>query len=334
MILINITYFNVLMNTVSDFQGVGCTITSTHVNADGFHISGNCSNIKISRNTISTYDDGVALNAPENQGSVSGGPISDVEISDNVYIGALSLARMYSSSTGGATVSRVMVANNSGTFTGQAWASGCVLFLGNGDTLADGIQTVTMTGVTASLTDSSGHFVKINDSCGTVKVTGTWDSPIAANSFVLLQTVAVAVSDLALENCTIYRSTRGSSAAYGVQSTFAGCTIGRLRISGFNVVNQSGQSYAAIPYLIDMLDLTITELVIDALDSTLISALVNPTTGFTGIGSISGAGVLAAGFQIPDSVMANGTPYISATSPNAGKPCIKLGGTVYPYAFA
>lgn len=208
---INVTCFNVCLETVNNAVVDHCSMTSTWTEGDGIHVSGGagCSNLKFTRNTISTIDDGIALNAPEQQrGPTNGGPISDVEISDNVYIGALSLVRMYSNSAGGATVSRVMISNNSGTFTGQAWASGCVLFLGNGDTLADGLQTVTLTGVTASLTDSSGHFVKISDCCGTIKVTGTWDSPVAANPFVYFQTSAVAVSDLSLENCTIYRSTK------------------------------------------------------------------------------------------------------------------------------
>lgn len=330
--LVNIGQFNVCVESCTDVQGVECNITSNWVYGDGFHVSGGVggsSNLKFSRNTIATVDDGIALNAPEHGGA--GGPISDVEVCDNVYIGAVSMVRMYSSATNSAAVSRVMVANNSGTFTGQTWATGCVFFLGNGDTYADGIRDFSAVNITASLTDSSGHFMKISDSCGTVKVTGTWDSPIAANSFVILQTAAVTVSNLDLSDCTIYRSTRGSSLAYGVQSTIAGATIGRLRISGFNVVNESGQTYSAIPYLIDMANLTITELVIDALDTKLITALVNPTTGFTGIGSISGAGVLATGINIPDSVMANGTPYLSATSPNVGMPCIKIAGTVYPF---
>jgi hypothetical protein len=32
--------------------------------------------------------------------------------------------------------------------------------------------------------------------------------------------------------------------------------------------------------------------------------------------------------------MANSVPYISATSPNEGKPCIKIAGKVMTYAFA
>jgi hypothetical protein len=43
---------------------------------------------------------------------------------------------------------------------------------------------------------------------------------------------------------------------------------------------------------------------------------------------VSGAGVLATGWEFPDAVMANEVPYISA---NSGLPSIKVGGVVEPY---
>ena len=105
-------------------------------------------------------------------------------------------------------------------------------------------------------------------------------------------------------------------------------------IDGFSIGNQTRTSAGPVPYLIDMANLTIGQLVIEALDTNNIAALVNPASGFKGIGTISGAGVLATGFQIPDSVMANGRTYISSTSPNEGKPCIKIAGKVMTYTFA
>ena len=52
------------------------------------------------------------------------------------------------------------------------------------------------------------------------------------------------------------------------------------------------------------------------------------TGEFANVGTVSGSGVLATGWRFPDAVMANGVPYISATS---GKPSIKVGGVVEAY---
>jgi len=50
--------------------------------------------------------------------------------------------------------------------------------------------------------------------------------------------------------------------------------------------------------------------------------------GFSSIGSVSGNGVLATGWEFPDAVMVDGVPYISA---NSGLPSIKVGGVVETY---
>jgi hypothetical protein len=68
-------------------------------------------------------------------------------------------------------------------------------------------------------------------------------------------------------------------------------------------------------------------MVIDAVDSTHIAAPVS-AGGFSNVGSVSGSGVLATGWKFPDAVMANGTPYISASS---GQASIKVGGVVEGY---
>lgn len=336
--MINVTYFNVLFETVTNVYTRGCTITSTHLNADGFHISGGagCSNLKFFGHSISTFDDAIALNAPENQGGPStGGPITDVQIVGNTFTGFG--VRMYSSASGSARVSRVQVVNNSGSMVGQSWSIARAYLLGNSDNYADGIDSFSASNSNYVI-DSTGNYIHLTDSAGNITLDQeTWTSPVAARAFAYLDKTAIAISQLVLNNCTIYRSTLGNSAAYGLacDASAVGSSIGRLVINGFHVVNQAGQSYSAIPYLIDMANtLSIGELVIAALDSSLITALVNPTTGFTGITKISGAGVLATGFQIPDSIMANDTPYISATGANAGLPCIKVGGTVYPYVLA
>ena len=69
------------------------------------------------------------------------------------------------------------------------------------------------------------------------------------------------------------------------------------------------------------------QLMLDALDSNNISSPVS-AGGFWSVRSVLGAGVLATGWEFPDEVMANGVPFISATS---GLPSIKTAGVVHLY---
>ena len=80
-----------------------------------------------------------------------------------------------------------------------------------------------------------------------------------------------------------------------------------------------------VPSLVSIGSGSIGELVLDSVDSSNIGAPVEG--GFSGIQSVSGAGVLATGWQFPDAVMANGVPYLSASS---GLPSIKVGGCGVP----
>jgi hypothetical protein len=69
-------------------------------------------------------------------------------------------------------------------------------------------------------------------------------------------------------------------------------------------------------------------LIIEGVDSTRITSPVSPG-GFSSIGTVSGHGVLKTDWPFPDGVMANGVPYISATT---GSPSIKIDGVVEPYS--
>jgi hypothetical protein len=73
---------------------------------------------------------------------------------------------------------------------------------------------------------------------------------------------------------------------------------------------------------------SIGELILNAVSGSNFSAPVAPN-GFSNIGLVAGAGVLASGWEFPDGVMADDVPYISSTS---GMPSIKLNGVVEPYA--
>lgn len=104
-----------------------------------------------------------------------------------------------------------------------------------------------------------------------------------------------------------------------------GTTITNLVFTGFSVVNQGLLS--PLPELLMIGSGSIKQLVIDALDSHNISDPIAQGQ-FWSVGAICGTGLLATGWEIPDFVMANGVPYISAST---GLASIKIDGVVEPY---
>lgn len=339
---LNPSYFNTFFLGCVDVVIDGCRFESTATtvkNTDGIHLGAGCKFVRIDNCYFRTNDDAIAVNAPEYWNGSAAAPISNVTVTNCVFDGCLSANRCYgwASSSDNTTVNGIMFSNCVGTLQPLFTYENSVHIFGintNGSKPIDTVKDFTGIGFTFGGTTSPP--IVFGDPCGAMIFKAyKWIAPTAAIPMFSFWASNSQISSLLIEGCSIYRNTAGNSAAFMLNAgAISGSVIKKLTIRGFGIDDEQGQSYSAIPYLIDMLDLTITELVIDALDSTLITALVNPTTGFTGIGSISGAGVLATGFQIPDSVMANNTPYISATGANAGLPCIKVGGTVYPYVLA
>jgi len=82
-----------------------------------------------------------------------------------------------------------------------------------------------------------------------------------------------------------------------------------------------------MPELLDIAQGSIGQLVFGSLNSNNIVVPVSEG-GFSSVGSVSGAGVLATGWEFPDSVMADGVPYFSAST---GLPSIKINGVVQLY---
>jgi len=101
--------------------------------------------------------------------------------------------------------------------------------------------------------------------------------------------------------------------------------IDNLAFNGFEV--QDAEPYDSVQELFHIGWGSIGQLVLGSVDSANISAPV-AIGGFSGIGSVSGTGVLTTGWKFPDAVMANGVPYVPASS---GLPSIKIGGLVKPH---
>lgn len=129
-------------------------------------------------------------------------------------------------------------------------------------------------------------------------------------------------TNLTLDNCTIQRNADLSVTALIVEYN---SSINDLVFNGFSVKDVG--RYPAMSELINIVSGSIGQLIINALDSSNIKKLAS-SDDFLKIGSVCGTGVLATGWEFPDTVMADGVPYISATT---GLPSIKIEGVVKPY---
>jgi hypothetical protein len=237
------------------------------------------------------------------------------------------------------TIEQLSISKLVGSFRNRAF-----IFGNAAPGIIDAVASVSISDsiVTSAADNSMTEMVTIFGSVGICTFQNvTWEAPgsMASTWFNCICTPETGcttpphISDLRIVGCRTYLSTSGS----GTPSLIAlanGIAYSRVTIDGFGVGTEAGESLGPVPFLIDTQSGSgsIQELVINSLDPTNIMALVNPSSGFAGITTISGPGVLATGFPIPDSLMANDSWYISATSPNAGIPCIKVGGIVYPLA--
>src|SRR5262249_1620293 len=101
-------------------------------------------------------------------------------------------------------------------------------------------------------------------------------------------------------------------------------TIDSLIFNGFSVVQGSD---AAPLCLVNIGSGSVGDFVLNSVNTRGIPAPVSGN-GFSGVGSVLGTGVLETGWEFPDATMADGVPYISAST---GRPSIKINGVVEPY---
>ena len=310
---------------------------TTTTETDGIHIDGPISDVRIDKCWFSVPgDDNIAMNAPE--GLAGLGNISRVTVSNCIFYNGLTAVRCYAyvNSSKSFTVSNVVITNCTGSVRGSSGITAAVFALGEVNTGSKPLDAIANWTASNCQFTSDGYYCRVNDPVGVlIQDNCAWLSPTNANPWVGFQagtTGGTTISDLQFNNCKIYRNSAGSAAAYAIQ-TAANAKITKVTFNGFSIDAPSGTAYTAVPYLIDIpTGGSIGQLVINSIDSTNITALVNPgTLGFAGITTISGPGVLATGWQIPDSVMANNTPYISATGANAGKACVKIAGVVQTF---
>ena len=153
-----------------------------------------------------------------------------------------------------------------------------------------------------------------------------WGSPITNRICAFLRPTppygggAGAGSSLTLENCQIIRDSHTQVAAVILENK---STIDNLLFNGFVVQD----SYPPLPDLLIIGEGSIGQLALTSISTASIGGPIG-SGSFANVGMVSGAGVLATGWEFPDAVMANEVPYISA---NSGLPSIKVGGVVEPY---
>ncbi len=290
---------NVSLNDVVVSQ----TTLGTTGNHDAIHIDGPATNVSIIGGTFSNIDDDtIAFNSPEGYG----GTIQNVTASGLTFVNVGTAFNIYGS------VVNELITNSTGSV-------GYEFIRIIGTSGANVSQTLNVSNSVAILTGGGteyAHFIggidhAIFDNDGAI-------GP-AANAMLAVDPGAgVVVNELDISNFTL-RMTASRHGAAPLVGAYSG-TIGKVVINGFNVVNDAGAVYAS-PYAVYMAGGAITELQVNSINPTYVSALANT---FTGISRISGAGLLASGYPVPDAKVVNGVPYISSST---NLPSIKEGGT-------
>ena len=285
-------------------------------NCDGIHVNGPASDLHITECWFQTGDDPIALNAPEG----FGGDIARVAIANCIFNHSPTCIRIYGSAYPplSYTVRDVAIANCTGVVENTPFMIGF-----QQHAPADTIHSLSINNCSLG----ASYWATLNESCGVLNFqANTWDSPTIPGFFLWIP-LLVTLSAVTLADCTIYRSTRGNAPAslLFAASAARGSVVHTLSLEGFAIEHEAGQDLPPVTFLLDTSNVTIDHLYIGSLNPANITALVKPELNFRGINQISGPGVLATGFLLPDHVMADNTPYLSADS---GKPSIKLQGKV------
>ena len=324
-VVVRTSSYHIRLSNVGHVTVSGCVMQSAGLSTDGLHFDGPANDITISNCDFKTGDDSIALNCPEGYT----GNISRVTVSDCTF-NSLSLMRLYTQNgyPDKFVIDTVSLRNCSGFLSEAAFLIG----LANGS-LPNSVASLTVSDCTLT----APTILAMAENFGTITLSNV--------TFIPSQAGVVWISPQASESSGFLRPSPlyGSETWVGLSLTFENCTIDRngdmevpasilannsrieyLAFKGFGV--QDAGFHPPMPALIDLEQGSIGQLVIESLDSSNILAPV-PEGGFLSVGSVSGAGVLATGWEFPDAVMADGVPYISEST---GFPSIKINGIVQP----
>ena len=325
-VVVNTPAYHIRLSNVGHVMVSGCVMQSQGPSTDGLHVDGPANDITISDCSFMTDDDSIALNCPEGYS----GSISRITVT-NCKFNSWSLMRLYTSFGGPSpySIDTVSVSNCSGTLTEAAFLIG----VGNGSSLNSVASLIIADcNLTAStvlgLAENFGTIALQNVTFAPSKSHVIWDPSQTNRVCAFLRPsprsgeVTCFGSSLSFSNCVIYRDSSANVAAVILEGD---SMIDNLAFNGFEM--QDAGRHDPVQELFHIGSGSIGQLVLDSVNSENISAPV-AIGGFSNVGSVSGTGVLATGWEFPNAVMANGVPYISASS---GQPSIKSGGVVKPY---
>ena len=324
-VVVNTPAFHFRFSNVGNVSVSGCVMKSRGLSTDGLHFDGPANDITISNCDFTTGDDSIALNCPEGYS----GDISRVIVKDCTF-NSLSLMRLYTTNwaTSKFHIDSVSVRNCSGKLTEAAFLIGIV---GNSDSnsidhlsISDcNLTAPTILGMAENFGSISLKNVTLNPWASKVAWVASQSSRLCA--FVrpspLYGNIPFSGTRMSFEGCTIGHY--GASVAAVILENSS--VIENLIFDGFAVM-QIGTS-TPVPSLVDIGSGSIGQLVLNSVDSSQVTGPVS-ANGFASVSSVSGLGVLATGWAFPDAVMADGVPYISAST---GRPSIKINGVIQPY---
>ena len=322
-VVVNTPAYHIRLSNVGNVNISGCVLRSTGVNTDGLHFDGPANDIQISNCNFNMGDYAIALNCPEGYS----GNISRVTVT-NCQFNSLSLLRMESVSWDGGplfNIDTVNVSNCSGTFQYTGFLIGTNPVSNPNSVTGVTISDCNLTAPAAL--DVSANFGDVAFNNVTLVPLNSRQPPGFAfvRTSALYNGMTYVGSNLSLNNCTIANKDDLPVAALILDN---GSSIANLAFNGFAVQSGSGTSFPTAPALLNIVSGSINGLVLNTLDCQCIGTPVSGS-GFSSIGSVSGSGVLATGWEFPDAVMANNVPYLSA---NTGLPSIKVNGVVEPYS--
>jgi len=321
-VVVNTPAYHIRLSNVGHVTVSGCVMKSSGVNTDGLHFDGPANDIAISNCNFTMGDDAIALNCPEGYT----GDISRVTVT-NCTFNSLTLMRLYTVTPAWGpmfNIDTVKVSNCNGTFVNSAFLIGTCRYSNPNSVTGLTISDCSLT--TPAVLDLAANW-------GTIVLNNVSQVPLNINqapgfAFVrtslVFQGLTYIGSSLTLENCAISNKEDFPVTALILEN---GSTINNLEFNGFAVQDAAGTSFSTAPELLTILSGSIGKLEFGGLNSAHIAVPVS-AGGFSSIGSVSGAGVLATGWAFPDTVMANEVPYISAST---HVPSIKVGGVVEPY---
>jgi hypothetical protein len=326
LVLVRTSAFHVRLSNCGNVRVSGCVMKSHGPGTDGVHVDGPANDISISKCDFTMDDDSIALNCPEGYS----GNISRVEVTDCTFH-SWTLMRLYTTNGNHNkfSVDTVSVKNCSGTLQEAAFLIG----MSNGS-LPNSVSSLTVSDCTLAapailaLAENFGNIALRNITLIPSSSRVVWVSPQANETCAFLRPspqagwVTYNGSSLTFENCKIVRNRNTGFPAMILENN---SRIEYLGFKGFEV--QDMGVFSQMPELLIIGQGSIGQLVLDSLSSSKIKAPVSEG-GFSSIGSVGGTGVLATGWEFPDAVMAEGVPYISAST---GLPSIKLNGAIQAY---